>query len=173
MNADADALSAGEIPGDASGLPRDIAQQWFRPGRGEVRPIGSTRSARMQGVAGAALVSGFVTLATAVPSHANDVWIAVAVSQSSGQSDTQIRNTAIDAAAAATSECNRTGHVYDCQLVAFGQGGCVATATPGTPNTIKAAWAASREAAASAALAKAALGSHAVVFSIGDPGLRA
>jgi hypothetical protein len=171
VNAGADALRVGEIPGDTLGSPRDSARQWVTSKRAEVWALGSTRVSRIQRLACAGLVFGVVTLATAMPAHAEGVWIAVAVSQSSGEAAAQTGNTAVNAAGAATGDCNRIGHVYDCQLVAFGQGGCVATATPGTPHTIKAAWAASREAASSAALAKAAPGSRVVAFCIGDPGL--
>jgi hypothetical protein len=113
-----------------------------------------------------------MTVVALVPAHADGLWIAVAASQSSGESATQTGDTAMAAFVAATQGCNRSGHVYDCQLIAYGQGGCVATATPGLPNSIRGAWAATREEAVAAALAKAVPGSRAVADCMGDPGLR-
>jgi Domain of unknown function (DUF4189) len=122
---------------------------------------------------GAALMAcPIIALAAAVPANADDLWIAVAVSQSSGESVTQTGYTNVLAAQHAINDCNRIGHVDDCEWIASGHGGCVATATSGRPYSIKGAWAANREAAASAALAQAAAGSHVAVDCIGDPGFR-
>jgi hypothetical protein len=113
-----------------------------------------------------------MTVVAAAPAHADDLWIAVAASQSGGESGTNTGITAPIAATAAMQTCNRVGHVLDCQPLAVGQGGCVATATPGAPYTIRGAWALSRQAATQAAMAKAAPGSRAVADCIGDPGLQ-
>jgi len=118
------------------------------------------------------VVGATIAFGPTVPAHADDLWIAVAVSESSGESATQSGYTNVAAAQAARNDCNRIGHVYDCQLLAFGQGGCVATATPGFPNTIRGAWAASRQEAIVAALAQVPQGSRARADCLGDPGLQ-
>ncbi|MHA7663705.1 DUF4189 domain-containing protein [Mycolicibacterium sp. HS_4_1] len=105
--------------------------------------------------------------------HADDLWVAVAASQTSGEEGVDTGFTRQSALINATRGCNRLGGVVDCQPLAAGPEGCVAAATMGTPYSIRGAWAPTREAAAQAALAQAAPGSRVIVDCLGDPGLPA
>jgi hypothetical protein len=136
--------------------------------------VSSPKSAvRLRLKAGCALVVAATALAMPVSAHADDLWIAVAVSQSSGESDTHTLGAQpLSLATAAMQDCNRIGHVADCQPLPVGQGGCVATATPGIPYSIRGAWALSREAAIEMAAAKATPGSRVAADCVGDPGLQ-
>jgi hypothetical protein len=111
-------------------------------------------------------------LFASAPAHADEPWIVLAVSQSSGWEAIHAGNPYTAAVQSAVNFCNRKGYVTDCLVVAQGRGGCVAAATAGRRYGIWGAWAPTRDAAASAALAQAGPGSRLAADCVGDPGLQ-
>ena len=70
-------------------------------------------------------------LFASAPAHADEPWIVLAVSQSSGWEAIHAGNPYTAAVQSAVNFCNRKGYVTDCLVVAQGRGGCVAAATAG------------------------------------------
>lgn len=111
----------------------------------------------------------------AVPSHADDNYIATAFSVAQNRGEAEEGKSRSDAESAAMSWC-ATGknpgekHASDCVLAASGgPGGCVALAYNG--QTYVGAWAGSRVAATAAGSGRSGGGKVVEVDCVGDPGL--
>jgi hypothetical protein len=101
-------------------------------------------------VSAAALATAF---AAAPLAHADDNWIAMAISDSTGQVKVTYSGTSQDAAQqTAMQACRKT--ISDCRLLASGQGGCVAIAMNGSSSRYFGGWGPTREESEAAALAK-------------------
>lgn len=101
----------------------------------------------------AALAVG-VTLAPTPLAHADDNWIAMAISDSTGHisiADGAASQGAAEKAAMDT--CRKS--ISDCRLLASGQGGCMALALNGAKSRYFGGWGPTREDAEAAALARA------------------
>jgi hypothetical protein len=95
-----------------------------------------------------------VAFAAAPFAHADDPWLAMAMSDSTGQ----IRFTAggssqSDAIQTVMSACRKT--ISDCRLLASGQGGCIAIAMNAANTKYYGGWGPTRDDAEAAALATA------------------
>ncbi|OBF93795.1 hypothetical protein A5791_12305 [Mycobacterium sp. 852002-51163_SCH5372311] len=95
-----------------------------------------------------------MALAAAPPAHADDDWIAMAISDSTGQIKvTYNGNSEASAQQTAMQACRKT--ISDCRLLASGQGGCVAIALNAANSKYYGGWGATRVDAEAAALANA------------------
>ncbi|MEE6179959.1 DUF4189 domain-containing protein [Mycobacterium sp. 050134] len=109
--------------------------------------------------------------AAAPIAHADDPWIALAISDSTGQLKYTFSGTSQnDAQQTVMKECRKT--VSDCRLLASGQGGCVAIAVPPANTRYFGGWGPTREDAEAAAQANSRGGTvqkdH--THCLGDPG---
>jgi hypothetical protein len=103
----------------------------------------------------AAVVIGFGMAFVAAPAaHADDDWMALAISDSTGQIKVTYNGTS-EASAQQTvmQACRKT--ISDCRLLASGEGGCVAIALNAANSRYYGGWGPTREDAESAALANA------------------
>ncbi len=89
--------------------------------------------------------------------HADDPWIAMAISDSTGQVKVASGGTSqSDAIQTVMSACRKT--ISDCRLLASGQGGCVAIAMPPAHTKYFGGWGPTRDDAEAAAVANSAGG---------------
>ncbi len=107
----------------------------------------------MKKPAAVAIAIGMAFAAT--PSaHADDPWIAMAISDSTGQIKYTYGGTSkSDAEQTVMSACRKT--ISDCRLLASGQGGCVAIAMNAANTKYYGGWGPTRDDAEAAALATA------------------
>jgi hypothetical protein len=107
----------------------------------------------MNGRALAAVTVGIAFVATPI-AHADSNWIAMAMSDSTGQikiSDGAASQSAAEKAAMDT--CRKS--ISDCRLLASGEGGCLALALNAAKTRYFGGWGPTREEAEAAALARA------------------
>jgi len=103
----------------------------------------------------AAVAIGLGTGFAAAPAaHADDDWIAMAISDSTGQIKVTYNGSSEGSAQQTVMQaCRKT--ISDCRLLASGQGGCVAIALNATNSKYYGGWGATRDDAEAAALANA------------------
>jgi uncharacterized protein DUF4189 len=105
-------------------------------------------------VAAVAITIGVAFAATPI-AHADDNWIAMAISDSTGQIKFSVNGASSQAAAeqVVMKECRK--RVSDCRVLASGAGGCIALALNAAHNQYFGGWGPTSDAAEAAALAAA------------------
>lgn len=112
---------------------------------------------KKQAVAAVAVGLG-MAFAAAPAAQADDDWIAMAISDSTGQIKVTLGASSQGAAEQTVmKECRKT--ISDCRLLASGQGGCVALALNAPKSKYYGGWGPTRDDAEAAALANARGGS--------------
>ncbi len=108
----------------------------------------------MKRIAGLALALG-ASLAVAPPAYADNDWISMAISDSTGQIKFSSGGSATrsDAEQVVMQECRK--RVSDCRILASGQGGCLALAMNAAHSKYFGGWGPTREDAEAAAAATA------------------
>src|SRR5215472_11276440 len=108
----------------------------------------------MKKLAAVAIATGVAFAATPI-AHADDNWIAMAMSDSTGQIKFTVDGSRTQAAAeqVVMQECRK--RVSDCRVLASGPGGCVALALNATQTKYFGGWGPTRDEAEAAALATA------------------
>ncbi|ORV94733.1 hypothetical protein AWC11_03240 [Mycobacterium interjectum] len=109
----------------------------------------------MKTPAAAAIAIG-ITFAATPLAQADDPWIAMAISDSTGQIQVSGGTSQADAEKNVMSACRKT--ISDCRLLASGQGGCVAIAMPPAHTRYFGGWGPTRGDAEAAAVANSAGG---------------
>jgi hypothetical protein len=103
--------------------------------------------------AAAAIAIGVAFAATPI-AHAGGDWIAMAMSDSTGQiKTTDGGSSQADAEKTVMDSCRK--HISDCRLLASGEGGCIALVANASNTKYFGGWGPTREEAEAAALAKA------------------
>jgi len=110
----------------------------------------------MKKPAAVAIAIGMAFAATPF-AHADDPWMAMAISDSTGQIKVTTGGTSqSDAEQTVMSSCRKT--ISDCRLLATGQGGCIAIAMPPAHTRYFGGWGPTRGDAEAAAVANSAGG---------------
>jgi Domain of unknown function (DUF4189) len=95
-----------------------------------------------------------VAFAAAPPAHADDDWMALAISDSTGQIKVTYNGSSQGSAQQTVMQACRKS-ISDCRLLASGQGGCIAIALNAANSKYFGGWGPTRDDAEAAALANA------------------